>query len=126
MRDAYGNDRNTGTSWIGLNWKFERRIDPFPAGFDADGQMWIDTRFGDFPHCMPDQSLRPGESTFTAGCCDPATSAPWRSSAMPSHPASDACDDDPCSFRLAAGTAPGQMLTVDLGGPRTVHSVQVD
>ena len=35
------------------NWNFERRIAMFPAGFDADGQMYVSTRFGDFPHCMP-------------------------------------------------------------------------
>jgi hypothetical protein len=30
---------NTGTPWIGYNWTFERRINMFPAKFEADGQM---------------------------------------------------------------------------------------
>ena len=30
----------------------ERRIVMHPAGFDKDGQMFANTRFGDFPHKM--------------------------------------------------------------------------
>src|SRR6185312_1687056 len=55
FQDAHGNWWNSGTMWVGLNWKFERRVELFPAGFHADGQMWVDTRFGDFPQRMPDQ-----------------------------------------------------------------------
>src|SRR5438445_7522517 len=46
FQDVYGNWWNTGTPWIGVNWNFERRIGLHPAGFDADGQMYVDTRFG--------------------------------------------------------------------------------
>ena len=53
FEDAHGNFWNTGTTWIGSNWNFERRIVMFPAGFDGDGDMYADTRFGDFPHRMP-------------------------------------------------------------------------
>ena len=34
FEDAYGNFWNSGTMWVGVNWKFERRVDLFPAGFD--------------------------------------------------------------------------------------------
>jgi hypothetical protein len=53
FQDAFGNFWNTGTTWIGLNWNFERRIVMYPAGFDRDGVMFADTRFGDFPHRAP-------------------------------------------------------------------------
>ncbi len=60
--DAHGHYWNTGTAWIGYNWPFERRLDMFPAGFHDDGQMFIDTRFGDFPHDVADRRRLP------AGC----------------------------------------------------------
>ena len=46
FQDNFGNYWNTGTPWIAVNWNFERRIAMFPTGFDKDGQMFANTRFG--------------------------------------------------------------------------------
>ncbi|HUW52717.1 MAG TPA: family 43 glycosylhydrolase [Rhodanobacter sp.] len=126
FRDAWGNYWNTGTAWIGLNWKFERRIDLFPAGFHADGQMWVDTRFGDFPQRMPDHPLRAGESTFTGWMLLSYRKPAQASSSLPGHPPAAATDENPRTFWVAARNAPGQTLTLDLGGERTVRAVQVN
>ncbi|NII11944.1 family 43 glycosylhydrolase [Oleiagrimonas sp. C23AA] len=124
--DAHGNVWNTGTSWIGLNWTFERRIDMFPAGFHKDGQMWVDTRFGDFPHTMPDHKLKPGESTFTGWMLLSYKKHASASSHMGGHTPADATDENPRTFWLAKNNHAGQTLTVDMGGPRTVRAVQVN
>ncbi len=73
FQDVYGNWWNTGTLWIGYNWKFERRIALFPAAFSADGQMRVSTRFGDFPHYMPEGRVDDPESFLVhwMGCCLP-------------------------------------------------------
>jgi xylan 1,4-beta-xylosidase len=126
FEDVHGNYWNTGTAWIGSNWTFERRIDLFPAGFHADGQMWVDTRFGDFPQRMPDHALRPGEDTFTGWMLLSYRKAATASSQLPGHAPSAATDEDPRTFWVAARNAPGQTLTLDLGGPRTVRAVQVN
>ena len=127
FEDAYGNCWNTGTMWVGVNWKFERRIDLFPAGFHDDGQMWVDTRFGDFPQRMPDHKLKPGESTFTG----------WMLLSWHKHATRLVADcpatvrpRSPTKIRAPSGsprrTRPGQTLTVDLGAERTVRAVQVN
>lgn len=126
FEDAHGNYWNTGTMWIGLNWRFERRIDMFLAGFHDDGQMWVDTRFGDFPQRMPDHKLRDGESTFTGWMLLSYHKAATASSSMPGHPAAATTDENPRTFWAAARNAPGETLTLDLGGPRTVRAVQVN
>ncbi len=114
FEDAYGNLWNTGTAWIGLNWPFERRIGLFAAGFHDDGQMWVDTRFGDFPQRMPDHKLAAGESTFTG----------WMLlSYRKSNPITD---EDPRTYWSAKQTAIPLALTVDLGSAKTVRAVQVD
>ncbi|MEZ0310336.1 MAG: family 43 glycosylhydrolase [Myxococcota bacterium] len=114
FEDAHGNLWSTGTAWVGLNWPFERRIDLFPAGFHDDGQLWVDTRFGDFPHRIPDRKLAPGESTFTG----------WMLlSYRREHPATD---EDPRTYWLAEQRVPSPTLTVDLGAVKTVRAVQVD
>lgn len=47
---------NQGQFWhfasmpISVNYKFERRIGMFPAGFEEDGQMYVNTAYGDYPH----------------------------------------------------------------------------
>lgn len=50
---------------INVNW--ERRLCMFPMGFDNDGIMFCDTRFGDYPHYAP---AVPGKKESSAvGCC---------------------------------------------------------
>ncbi|WP_158880466.1 family 43 glycosylhydrolase [Rhodanobacter sp. L36] len=125
FEDAHGNFWNTGTMWVGQNWRFERRIDLFPAGFHDDGQMWVDTRFGDFPQRMPDRPLRNGESTFTGWMLLSYRKQATASSSMDGHTAMETTDENPRTFWATRNVA-GEMLTIDLGGARTVRAVQVN
>jgi hypothetical protein len=126
FEDVHGNAWNTGTAWIGVNQTFERRIDLFPAGWHDDGQMWIDTRFGDFPQRMPDRRLRDGESTFTGWMLLSYRKKVTASSALPDHPASLLTDENPRTFWVAKRNTAGETVTLDLGGTPTVRAVQVD
>jgi hypothetical protein len=126
FQDAYGNFWNSGTMWVAVNWRFERRVDLFPAGFTGDGQMWVDTRFGDFPQRMPDHKLKPGESTFTGWMLLSYRKVATASSQLQGFPASNVTDENPRTFWVATKNAPGQTLTLDLGGARTVRAVQVN
>ena len=130
FQDAHGNWWNSGTPWLGYNWPFERRIGLWPAGFHADGQMRVSTRFGDFPHWMPDARVDDPESLFTGWMLlsyrKPAAASSTLSSADARFPAGNATDEDPRTFWVAARNAPGQTLAVDLGGQRTVRAVQVN
>jgi hypothetical protein len=65
FQDLHGNWWNTGTPWVAVNWNFERRIAMHPAGFDADGDMYADTRFGDFPHWAPTKKWSTHDESFT-------------------------------------------------------------
>jgi hypothetical protein len=125
FEDAFGNLWNTGTAWVGANWPFERRVGMYPAGFHDDGQMWIDTRFGDFPQRIPDHRLRDAESTFTGWMLLSYRKPVQASSSLRDHPASAATDENPRTAWVAEHNAPGEALTVDLGATRTVNAVQV-
>jgi xylan 1,4-beta-xylosidase len=124
--DAFGNTWNTGTSWLGVNQTFERRIVMFPAGWHADGEMWVDTRFGDFPQRVPDRTLREGESTFTGWMLLSYRKSAVASSALPDHPASMLTDENPRTFWIANANRPGESVTVDLAGTPTVRAVQIN
>jgi xylan 1,4-beta-xylosidase len=126
FQDEYGNWWNTGTPWIGYNWTFERRIALFPAAFGDDGQMSVNTRFADFPHYMPTDKVTDPESLFTGWMLLSYRKKTVASSTLGEFSADRVTDEDPRTFWVAATNEPGQMLTVDLGGPRILRAVQVN
>ena len=128
--DAHGNAWNTGTSWIGVNWPFERRIGLYPARFD-DGGMHVNTRFGDFPHVMPTTKVDDPDSLFAGWMLLSYRKHATASSTLGSthageFDAANVTDEDPRTFWVAARNEPGQTLTLDLGAIKTLRAVQVD
>jgi hypothetical protein len=124
--DRHGNFWNTGTGWIGVNYKFERRIVMFPAGFDKDGQMFSNTRFGDFPHFLPTGKWKTKDDLFTGWMLLSYRKDASASSEVSEHPARNLTDEDPRSFWLAESNEPGQTITIDLGAEYDVKAVQVN
>lgn len=126
FQDAHGNWWNSGTPWIGHNWRFERRIALFPAGFAEDGQMIVSARFGDFPHWMPDARAPDPEALFTGWMLLSYGKRATASSALGAFAPANVADENPRTFWAAARNAPGETLQIDLGGERTVRAVQVN
>ena len=126
FQDRHGNYWNTGTPWLGINWTFERRISMFPAGFDADGQMFANTRFGDFPHYVPTERWTDRNALFTGWMLLSYRKAATASSTRDSFPARNVTDEDRQSFWVARENRPGELLTVDLGRAHDVKAVQVN
>jgi hypothetical protein len=50
---------------ISVNFKFERRLGMYPAGFEDDGQMYVNTAYGDYPHFLPDTEVADHKKRFT-------------------------------------------------------------
>ncbi|MDQ3949380.1 MAG: family 43 glycosylhydrolase, partial [Gemmatimonadota bacterium] len=98
FQDNYGNYWNTGTPWLAVNWNFERRIAMFPAGFDADGQMFASTRFGDFPHYLPTRRWTRPDELFTGWMLLSYRRPVTASSVRDTFPAANITDENPRSF----------------------------
>jgi xylan 1,4-beta-xylosidase len=126
FQDVYGNWWNTGTPWIGVNWNFERRIGLHPTGFDADGQMYADTRFGDFPHWLPTKQWQRSDELFTGWMLLSYRKAVTASSARDSFPATNIVDENPRTFWVASQNRPGESLTIDLGAQYQLRAIQVN
>jgi hypothetical protein len=126
FQDVYGNWWNTGTPWIAVNWNFERRIGLHPAGFDADGQMYVDTRFGDFPHWLPTKPWQKSDELFTGWMLLSYRKAVTASSTLDTFPASNVTDENPRTFWVAKQNRPGELLTLDLGGVYDLKAIQVN
>jgi xylan 1,4-beta-xylosidase len=126
FQDVFGNWWNTGTPWIGVNWNFERRIGLYPAGFDADGQMYVDTRFGDFPHWLPTRANQSSEELFTGWMLLSYRKSVTASSTRDSFPAGNVADENPRTFWVAKQNQPGEWLSLDLGRVFDLKAIQVN
>ena len=65
VKDNNGNLWHYATMAISVNYKFERRIGMYPAGFENDGQMYVNTAYGDYPHYLPDTEVEHHKDRFT-------------------------------------------------------------
>ncbi len=126
FQDNHGNYWNTGTPWWAVNFDFERRIAMVPAGFDPDGLMYASTRFGDFPHRMPEGKWRTVDELFTGWMLLSYRKPVTASSYHGVFAAANVTDENPRSFWVAETNRPGEWLTVDLGRISEVRAVQVN
>ncbi|WP_369411804.1 discoidin domain-containing protein [Chryseolinea lacunae] len=126
FQDKHGNYWNTGTPWIAVNWNFERRIAMFPAGFDADGQMFSNTRFGDLPHALPDKKWNNKDDLFLGWMLLSYRKPATASSVRDTFATANLTDENPRTFWVAKQNKPGEWITVDLGKEQSVKAIQVN
>lgn len=126
FQDLHGNWWNTGTPWLGRNWTFERRIAMFPAAFSDDGQMSVSTRFGDFPHYVPDGPNADPEALFTGWMLLSYRKRASASSTRDGFDAGNVTDENPRTLWVAGKNEAGQTLDLDLGAVKTLRAVQVN
>jgi xylan 1,4-beta-xylosidase len=66
VKDNNGNHWHFATMAISVNYKFERRIGMYPAGFEGeDNQMFVNTAYGDYPHYLPETEVEDHKKRFT-------------------------------------------------------------
>ena len=136
FQDNYGNYWNTGTTWIGVNWGMERRIVMNPAGFDKDDQLFVSTRFGDFPHYLPTKKWsgpdgQNPDELFTGWMLLNYKKPVVASSTLATAPkdtvsADRVADENPRTYWVAGQNRAGETLTTDLGAEHDIRAVQVD
>ena len=88
--------------------------------------MYVDTRFGDFPHWLPAKAWRRSDDLFTGWMLLSYRKTATASSARDSFPASNVTDENPRTFWVAGQNRPGESLTVDLGRAYDVTAIQVN
>lgn len=65
VQDNNGNYWHYSTMAISVNFKFERRLGMYPAGFEDNGQMYVNTAYGDYPHYLPGTEVDKHKERFT-------------------------------------------------------------
>ncbi|MBI9065545.1 MAG: family 43 glycosylhydrolase, partial [Marinilabiliaceae bacterium] len=125
--DKYGNCWNTGTCWVGVNWVFERRIVMLPAVFDADGDMYPNSPFADFPHYVPSAKLEGRQDLFT-GWMLLSYNKPCKDSSQMNekYSAANVTNEDMRSYWVAASNKKGEALTLDLEADCRINAIQIN
>jgi hypothetical protein len=126
FKDNFGNYWNTGTTWIAINWNFERRIAMFPTFFDPDGQMHANTRFGDFPHYIPTKKLTDKDELFTRWMLLSYKKPVTASSIKDTSIAANVTDENPRTFWVANKSKAGEWVTIDLQKEYNVKALQIN
>ena len=65
VKNNSGNHWHFSTMAITVNYKFERTLGMYPAGFEENGQMYVNTAYGDYPHYLPDVEVEDHKHRFT-------------------------------------------------------------
>ena len=124
MQDEQGNWWHTSTMRISVNHDFERRVGLWPAGFDADGELYCNQRYGDWPMTLsgfrqdawrdPEWMLLSAKKSVTA------------SSFVPGHEPDRAAEENVQTWWRAAGSGTDEWLCLDLGRVYDVRAIQVN
>lgn len=113
-----------GSISISVNVNWERRIGMFPAYFDADGLMYCNTSFGDYPHFAPAVAGKMGQF---AGSMLLSYKKPVRaSSSLGEYTPERLVDENIRSFWVAEKNDDQQWVEIDLVNPGRVYAVQVN
>ena len=121
MRDKNGAWWHTATMRISVNHDFERRVGLWPAGFDKDGELFCNQRYGDWPLSLEGDPWRdPAWMLLSMGKTATA------SSFVPGHEPEKATEENVQTWWRAASNSRDEWLCVDLGKVFDVHAVQVN
>jgi len=126
FQDNFGNWWNTGTPWLAVNWNFERRIAMFPAGFDDDGLMYSNTRFGDFPHYLPTEKWSNKNDLFIGWMLLSYRENATASTMLDDFTPDNLTDENPRTFWIAEKNNPGEWVVIDLKEIKSIRALQIN
>ena len=124
MEDATGSLWHTSTMRISVNHNFERRVGLWPAGFDKDGELFCNQRYGDWPMAIEDFQADPWKNPqWMLLSCGKTMTA---SSAEEGKGAEKAAEENVQTWWRAASAQPGEWLQMDLGKAMDVRAIQIN
>nr|MCQ2502027.1 family 43 glycosylhydrolase [Lachnospiraceae bacterium] len=134
MEDLNGNIWHISTMRISMNHIFERRVGLWKAGYDKDGELFCNQRYGDWPIAVCEEKELHGESD-AGNAMDPWADPKWYLlSYQKKATASSFCEgkgpelivnENNRNWWRAADHTP-QWVEVDLGEIMDVHAVQMN
>ena len=124
MQDEQGNWWHTATMRISKNHDFERRVGLWPAGFDAEGELFCNQRYGDWPLSV--SGLRQDAWRDPEWMLLSVGKSATASSYTAGHEPEKATQENVQTWWQASTNSREEWLCVDLGKAFRVHALQVN
>ena len=124
MQDKEGSLWHTSTMRISVNHDFERRVGIWPAGYDKDGELFCNQRYGDWPQNM--DTLRSNPWANPEWYLLSAGKEMRASSFTECHEPDHASEENVQTWWQASSAEKTEWLSMDLGETMHVHAVQVN
>ncbi|MGE9310979.1 family 43 glycosylhydrolase [Niabella sp. CJ426] len=132
FEDNYNRFWHVSTTVLSVKNTFERRLGIWPTGFDADGTMWCNTTFGDYPHYIPSGTIKEGYGAnglspyFTGWMLLNYNKPVQASSTLGSYVLNNAVDELMKTYWSAKTSDKGEWFQTDLGNISTVNAIQIN
>ncbi len=121
MRDRGGNWWHVSTMRISVNHTYERRVGLWRAGFDRDGELFCNQRYGDWPMPLDDDPWKDPEWMLLS-----VHKTATASSFAPGHEPGKAIEENVQTWWRAGTNRRDEWICVDLGREFDVRAVQVN
>ena len=121
MEDRNGNWWHASTMRISVNHNFERRVGIWPCGFDKDGELFCNQRYGDWPTAVYSEKDPWEEPEWMLLSYQKPV---WASSGQKS--AQQAVDENVQTWWSAGEKDDNPTLLLDLAGHKTVYGIQLN
>lgn len=121
MQDTKSRYWHTATMRISLNHIFERRIGLWPAGFDEDGELFCDQRYGDFPYRI-DQKPWENPDFMLLSYGKKVRASSW----VDGKSAENAVDENIQTWWRASSNNSNEWIEIDLNKVFDVRAIQVN
>lgn len=123
FQDMHGQYWHVATCMLSNKYKFERRIALYPTYFDADGTMYSNTAFGDYPQHNADYH---GNNRFTGWMLLSYQKPVWASSTDSTLVASNLSDENIRTYWSALTGNAGEWIVMDLQAEKEVRALQLN
>lgn len=124
LRDRFQNLWHSSTIRISMNHNFERRVGIWPAGFDQDGELFCNQRYGDWPTCIKQSQMDPWKNPewFLLSYKKKVTASSWELGKEPEKVA----DENIQTWWRATSSNSCEWILMDLDKIKDVRAIQIN
>ena len=124
LEDLSGNFWHASTMRISINNSMERRVGLWPAGFDAEGNLFCNQNYGDWPMAISEGILDPWKDPewYLLNYKKKMDASSWEEGKGPEK----AADENVQTWWRAASGQEGEWLACDLGEVMDIRAVQIN
>lgn len=126
FQDRYQNWWHVSTITIASKNSFERRLGLWPSAFDADGILYTETAYGDYPYALPQGAFQKPRDLFKGWMLLNYNKPVRVSSYLGAYTPNYAVDEQMKTYWSAKTSKRGEWIITDLGDVSQVHAIQIN